>query len=191
MMDQRKWQFLAITSPTANCGKTVTAINLAISIARQAERSALLVDLDLQKAHLRSSLGLDCEHGVVSVLRGHVALKDAIVHAEFASHKVAILPTEAPTLGSADLISSHAMSAMLKEIKRDFPSHTVIFDLPPMLSGDDVLALLPQIDCVLLVAAVGVSTVSEVKECGKHLRSAEVLRLVLNKAAEQTVQYCY
>jgi len=190
-MDQRKWQFLAVTSPTANCGKTVTAINLAISIARQAERSALLVDLDLQKAHLASCLGLRSKHGVVSILRGHTGLKDAIIHAEFAAHQVAILPTEAPTLGSAELISSRAMSAMLQEIKREFPSHIVIFDLPPMLSGDDVLALLPQIDCVLLVAAVGTSTLSEVKECNKHLRSAEVVRVVLNKAADTTAQYRY
>src|SRR5262249_37765589 len=48
-MNQKNWQFLAVTSPTAGCGKTVTAINLALSIARQPERSALLVDLDFQK----------------------------------------------------------------------------------------------------------------------------------------------
>jgi protein-tyrosine kinase len=48
-MDQKSWQFLGITSPTAGCGKTVTACNLAISIARLPARSVLLVDLDLRK----------------------------------------------------------------------------------------------------------------------------------------------
>jgi protein-tyrosine kinase len=39
-----------------------------------------------------------------------------------------------------------AMSTMLKQIKRDYPSRIVILDLPPMLPGDDVLAILPQIN---------------------------------------------
>ena len=38
-MDKKSWQFLAVTSPTAGCGKTVTACNLAVSIARLSERS--------------------------------------------------------------------------------------------------------------------------------------------------------
>ena len=48
-MDKKSWQFLAVTSPTAGCGKTVTACNLALSIARLPERSVLLVDLDLRR----------------------------------------------------------------------------------------------------------------------------------------------
>ncbi len=47
-MDQKGWKILAVTSPTPDCGKTVTALNLAVSIARQPERAVLLVDLDLQ-----------------------------------------------------------------------------------------------------------------------------------------------
>src|SRR3974390_1752623 len=45
-MDKQNWRFLAITSPTAGCGKSVVAVNLALSIARQPERSALLIDMD-------------------------------------------------------------------------------------------------------------------------------------------------
>src|SRR5262249_33897264 len=62
-MDQRKWQFLAVTSPTAGCGKTVTTVNLALSIARQPERSVLLVDMDLPRPHVASTLGVRCQHG--------------------------------------------------------------------------------------------------------------------------------
>jgi protein-tyrosine kinase len=190
-MDQRNWQFLAITSPTAGCGKTVVAANLALSIARQPERSAFLVDLDLQKPLVASTLGLKGRHGVLGVLEGRATLADAIIQARINTHQLLVLPTEAPRLGSAELIASRAMSAMLQDIKRDFKSRTVILDLPPMLASDDVIALLPQVDCVVLVAAVGTSTVSEIKECNKHLQSAEVVRLVLNKASEQISQYYY
>jgi hypothetical protein len=58
-----------------------------------------------------------------------------------------------------------------------------------MLTGDDVLSLLPQIDCVLFVAAVGSTTVTEIKECNKHLQSTSVVRIVLNKVSETGPSY--
>src|SRR5215510_13360723 len=60
-MDRKHWQVLAVTSPTAGCGKTLTAINLAISIARQPERAALLVDMDLRKPQVARRLGIGCD----------------------------------------------------------------------------------------------------------------------------------
>ena len=60
-MDMKAWQFLGITSATEGCGKSVVAVNLALSIARQPERSVLLVDLDLQKPQVANYLGLKCE----------------------------------------------------------------------------------------------------------------------------------
>jgi protein-tyrosine kinase len=58
----------------------------------------------------------------------------------------------------------------------------------PLLQGDEVLALLPRVDCVLLVTAAGVSTQQQIIECNKHLQSIEVVRLVLNKAAHESTQ---
>jgi protein-tyrosine kinase len=188
-MDQRNWQFLAVTSPTSGCGKTVTAINLALSIARQPERSVLLVDLDLPRPQVASTLGIRCQHGLLSVLDGRAARADAMIQARVDNHRLMVLPTEAPILGSSELIASRAMSSLLQGIKRDFKMWTVILDMPPMLSSDDVIAMLPQIDCVLLVAAVGNSTLSEIKECNRHLQAREVVRLVLNKSSESTTRY--
>src|SRR3954467_15005616 len=64
-MDQKRWQFLAVTSPTPKCGKTFTAINLAISIARHRERSVLLLDMDLRKPQVANSLGFEHRPGLV------------------------------------------------------------------------------------------------------------------------------
>jgi hypothetical protein len=112
-----------------------------------------------------------------------------MIQAHVDNHRLMVLPTEAPVLGSSELIASRAMSSLLQGIKRDFKTWTVILDMPPMLSSDDVIAMLPQIDCVLLVAAVGNSTVSEIKECNRHLQARDVVRLVLNKSSESTTRY--
>ena|ERR1700682_4800441 len=188
-MDQKNWNILGITSPSPGCGKTLTAINLALSIARRPERSALLVDLDLQKPQDANYLGVNCECGVVSVLEGRASLSDAIIPTRIGNCQMLILPAEGTTLDSSARMSSRALGTMIQELKRDFRSHTVILDLPPMLSTDDVISIMPQLDCVLLVAAVGRTKISEIEECNKHLRSTEVLRIVLNKVPNFNAEY--
>jgi len=190
-MDQKNWKILGVTSPSPGCGKTLTAVNLALSIARQPERSALLVDLDLQKPQIANCLGLDCSAGVVSVLRGQTSLSNAVIGAEISACQLLVLPAEISTSDSSAWMTSRSMSTLLQDIKREYPSYTVIVDLPPMLSSDDVIAVLPQLDCVLLVAAVGKSTVAEIEECNSHLQSAQVVRLVLNKVPRSNTAYYY
>jgi len=189
-MDLKGWKTLAVTSPTPACGKTLTALNLAISIARQPDRSVLLVDLDFRKPQVAACLGLKCDEGVLSVLEGRTTLSDAIIPARVGNLRFMVLPT-ASTIKSSELISSRAMTAMLEDIKREYHSKTIILDLPPILSGDDVIAILPQMDCVLLVAAVGTTTVAQIKECNKHLQSAEVVRIALNKVLETSTDHYF
>jgi protein-tyrosine kinase len=189
-MDLKSWKTLVVTSPTPGCGKTLTAVNLALSIARQPERQVLLVDMDLRKPQVANCLGLKRDEGVLEVLQGSIAWTNAIVRARVGNCKIDVLPS-APTSHSSDFMGSSAMSALLQDIRRDSQSRTVILDLPPLLSSDDVIAILPFVDCVLLVAAVGTSTVSEIEECNKHLQSADVVRFVLNKVPESSTNYHY
>lgn len=188
-MDVKSWQLLAVTSPTPGCGKTLTAINLALSIARQPERSVLLVDADLEKPQVANYLGLRRKAGLLSLLNGQVGLQDALVHTSVGGYRLTVLPCEASTAHSSEHMTSRAMSKLLQEIKNENRARTIIFDMPPMLSGDNVISILPQIDCVLFVAAVGTTTVSEIKECNKHLQTSEVVRVVLNKASELGPMY--
>jgi protein-tyrosine kinase len=190
-MDQKNWQFIAVTSPTAGCGKTVTAINLALSIARQPERSALLVDMDLQRPAVANYLGIKCQQGLKGILEEQTTLADAMVRVHVDNCELMVLPAEGSTVHSSALIASRAMSTMLQDIRAAFKSRIVIFDLPPLLQGDEVLAILPRIDCVLLVTAAGISTQQQIIECNRHLQSTEVVRLVLNKAHEPTSGYYY
>jgi len=190
-MDQKTWQVLAVTSPTEGCGKTVTAINLALSIARQPERSVLLVDLDLQRPSVANYLGIKSRQGVLSTLEGRTALPEGLVRAQVNSCELFVLPCEAATVHSSELIASRNMNTMLQDLKRLFRTQIIVFDMPPLLQGDEVLATLPRVDGALLVAAVGVTTLNEIKECNRHLQSTEVIRLVLNKSHETIKRHYY
>jgi len=176
-MDKKSWQFLAVTSPTAGCGKTVTACNLAMSIARLPERPVMLVDLDLRKPM------------VANYLEERAGLASAIQQARIGPSDFLVLPGSVASSGSSEWMASQTMGALLQTIKRDFRSRIVIFDLPPMLLGDDVISILPRMDAVLLVAGVGSTSVSDIKECQKHLQRTPVVRVVVNKATETIDSY--
>jgi len=190
-MDLKGWKTLAVTSPTPGCGKTLTAVNLALSMARQPERQVFLADLDLRKPQVANCLGLKCAEGVLGVIEGRIEVDDAIIPAHVGGSRLDILPT-ASTSDSSDLVGSSAMRTLLQDIAgRGGQSRIAIIDLPPLLTGHDVISILPQVDCVLLVAAVGTSTVSEIEECNKHLQATDVVRFVLNKVPGSTTRYSY
>jgi protein-tyrosine kinase len=188
-MEIKSWQTIGVTSPTAGCGKTVVSTNLALSIARQQTRPVLLVDLDLQKPQVANYLGLNCKHGILSVLEGRTDLPGAIVEASIKNQKLSVLPCESSTLNSSEWMASKPMEAIMQQIKRDFNDCIVIVDLPPVLTGDDVITVLPRLDCVLFVAAIGTTTISEIKESNKHLELASIVRFVLNKSSEMPATY--
>jgi Mrp family chromosome partitioning ATPase len=188
-MDQKNWRILGITSPSPGCGKTLTSINLALSLARLSERPVLLVELDLQKPRIAHYLGIKCRAGVVGLLEGRSSLSSVMARAFVGGSQLTVLPAETSTSDSSAWMTSRAMAELLENLKRDYPSFTVILDLPPMLASDDVIAVLPQLDCLLLVAAVGRSTAAEIEDCNRHLETAQVIRLVLNKVPEQHTGY--
>jgi protein-tyrosine kinase len=183
-MDGRGWQFLAVTSATAGCGKSVTACNLAVSIARLTARSVLLVDMDMQKPKVAEYLGIKTDGGLLSVLANDAGLADVLIEANLGRSKMLVLPGEAIHSGSSEWMASESMVSMLQILKREFRSRIVIFDMPPLLLGDDVISILPQMDAILLVAGVGQTSIAEIKECQKHLKSTPVARVVVNRVSE-------
>jgi Mrp family chromosome partitioning ATPase len=188
-MDDNGWQFLTVTSATAGCGKTVTACNLALSIARLAERSVLLVDMDMHKPRVTEYLGIKAKKGLLSVLEGEASLASVMVEANIGRSKVLVLPGEVCKSGTSEWMASQTMATLLQTIKREFRSRIVIFDMPPMLLGDDVISILPQMEAVLLVAGVGNTSVSDIKECHKHLKTTPVVRVVVNRVTEAADAY--
>lgn len=185
------WKILGITSPGPGCGKTLTAINLAFSIARHPDQSVILVDLDLQRPQVANSLGIvSPDGGTLDVLQERQTLAGAAIPVNADGRRLIVLPTAATT-GSSGSIASRAMRNLLQDFRRTYRSHTVILDLPPILSSDDVIALMPQIDCVLLVAAVEVSKVSEIQECNRHLQASHLIRLVVNKSPDANTHHYY
>jgi protein-tyrosine kinase len=79
-LNENNWNALAITSPGANEGKTLTAINLAISLAQEVTCTVLLVDADLRHPSVHSYFGLSPGKGLSDYLTGNIPLSDLLIN---------------------------------------------------------------------------------------------------------------
>ncbi|MCU0762426.1 MAG: CpsD/CapB family tyrosine-protein kinase [Hydrogenophaga sp.] len=178
-MDEHGWRTLAITSPTMESGKTLVAINLAMSIAHQADRTALLVDFDLRRPNVSNFLGLHRKISLNEVLAGSATLAEAMVNPGLP--KLVVLPTNRPVPKASEVLSSPKVGDLITELRERYNDRIVLIDLPPVLAADDVMAILPRVDCVLMVVASGNSTEKEIEESMARLGKANLLGVVLNK----------
>lgn len=187
-MDENGWKTIAITSPSIESGKTLISTNLAISISQLPTRTVLLVDFDLRRPSVAKTLGLKRAVSLNDVLAGRTGIGEAMVNPGI--ERFVVLPTNEPVAGASETLASAKVGQLVSEMRDRYGDRIVIFDLPPILAADDVMTILPRIDCVLLVVGSGSSTESEVEEAMNRLAKANLLGVVLNKE-EAPVQNSY
>jgi protein-tyrosine kinase len=188
-MEDNNWRTIAIVSPTPESGKTLVAINLAMSIAHQPQKTAILVDFDLRRPKVATYLGLHADKSINDYLQDKAQLKDIMINPSIA--RLVVMPTMRPVSRSSETLSSKKIANLIQELRDRYDSRIVIFDLPPVLNTDDAMVILPQVDCVLLVVASGMSTESEIEETLHHLPKDKLLGVVFNKADVESKAYYY
>lgn len=179
-MGEKGWRTLAITSPTIGSGKTVTAINLAVSVAHHTQRTAMLVDFDLRRPRVGNYLGVRKESSLNDVLADRAELAQAMINPDLP--RLVVLPTNDPVSRPAEVLSSARVRSLITDLRERYDDRLVIFDLPPVMAGDDVMAVLPSMDAVLLVVGNGDSTKQEIEESMCHIPADRLLGIVFNKA---------
>lgn len=186
-MQINDWRTLAITSPTPKCGKTVVSLNLALSIAHQTEQTVLLADFDLRNPKIAEYLGLPAGDSLVDYLEGNTELADVFINPGIP--RLTLLPNHSPIYNATETLTTSKMKALVADIRDRYDSRMIIFDLPPLLSTDDAMAFMPQVDCALLVVANGASTTSDVKEACRLLQTTNLIGTLLNKSEEKISTY--
>lgn len=179
-MEAENWKTVAVVSPGAGAGKTVTAINLAIAIGSKAGSRATLVDLDFYRPSVARYLGLKDFVSVLDFFEGKRELADVARRPDLTD--VVVLANERVTRRGAEHLTSARADTLIDTAVNAFQSRVVIFDMSPLLGCDDTLAFLPKVDCVLLVAASGDTRTDDLKEARRILGGSNILGTVLNKA---------
>lgn len=174
---------LMVASPLPDEGKTLTAINLAITMAQELTQTVLLVDLDMRHPSIPRYFGFQADYGVVDYLEGKLSLPELLVHPQGIDGLV-ILPAGRPTEWAVELIRSPRMLELVPELKSFYPDRYVIFDLPPMLSFADALSFAPLVDGVIMVVEARRTSREDLKRCQEMLHAQQILGYVFNKAED-------
>lgn len=186
-LEANQWHCFAVTGATAGEGKTLTSINLAMALAQDSNTWVFLVDLDLQRPKVASYLGLSNalgERGLADFLLGDATFEQ-IVYSPSGVERLAVIPNFQAVANASDLLTSPRMDELVQALEAETPRRIVIFDMPPVLASDDVLAFSPQVDGLLLVVAESTTSRDALRGAKELLQEMNLLGVVLNRSEAQ------
>ena len=104
--------------------------------------------------------------------------------------RLGLLLNDASYVDSSELLSSPEMVDLVARLRQG-PGRIVVFDLPPVLATDDMLAFAPLVDAVLLVVSQGTTKLDDLAAVKEMLQETNVVGTVLNRSSEETMPYYY
>ena len=169
-------------------GKTLTAANLAITMA-QSHQPVLLIDGDMRRPDLHRLFQKSHEKGLSGILAGTDTPEDAIV--ETSVEGLYLLPVGPIPPNPAELIGSKTMERFITSLKEKY--EIIIIDTPPLTAVTDAVALSRFVDGVMLVVRTGITPRQVVKNCQEKLQAvnANILGVVLNGVSTGKDRYYY
>lgn len=173
---------IMVTSAMPGEGSSLTAVNLAISIARELNRFSLLVDTHLRNPVVDKYFGISTKRGLSDYLMDDAPISDLMVRTDL--DKLALLPVGRTIAGSTEILGSPKMRTLVQEMKDRYPDRYVIFNCPPLLRVPDALVFSSYVDQILLVVEAGRTSTRQITHALDLLERDKVLGTVLNKARE-------
>lgn len=178
----KKWSTLAITSPGPGEGKSVTAMNLAISIAREGNYDVFLLDLDMRNPSVCRYLGVSPKREIVAYFNGDIPVDEAFFSVGIKNLTIAGGVTN--TTHASELLANGKLEQMLAYIKRVTRSPLILIDLPPVVNTDDALVAMPHVDAALLVVSEGHTRRDSLDRAVELLTDFNVAGVILNQTTE-------
>jgi receptor protein-tyrosine kinase/non-specific protein-tyrosine kinase len=171
---------LMITSAIPGEGKTLTSLNLAISLAEELDHTVLLVEADFRRPSMHHYLPLEDKPGLSSCLLGEVDLRDTIIPTGIG--KLSIIRAGHSVPNPSELFSSQRAKDLIIELKSRYPDRYIIFDTPPLLPFTEARSLATLVDSIIFVAMERNASSHDIKDALEVLKGCPVLGMIYNGA---------
>ena len=178
------------TSSIHGEGKTVTTLNLAVSVAHSTQKpKVLVIDADMRRGRVAKYLGVEQKTGLSEVLQGEAEVSDVLFHLDI--DNLAFMSAGAVPENPAELLSSNRMKTLLDEMKTEFDH--IFIDSPPIISVTDAGIIGAQSDGVVMVIQAGRTQRGIIKRATELLHQAhtKVLGHVLTNIEYHLPEYIY
>jgi len=171
---------IMVTSSLPGEGKSFCAINLAISMAMEMDRTVLLIDADVAKPRVPEYLGIHADKGLLDVLQDKdLKLSDVLIRTDIA--KLTVLPAGRTYKRATELLASAAMTRLIEDIGNRYPDRIILFDSPPLLATSESSVLATHMGQIVMVVEAEKTSQEAVREALSHIQSCEVVGMLLNK----------
>ena len=167
---------LMVTSPGSGDGKSITAANLALTMAQEFQRRVVLVDADFRGSSVHSLFGLDPAPGLAELLAGEATLDEVLVY--LPDHRLTVIPAGRTPQFPTELLGSSAMRRAVDSLRGRFDR--VLFDTPAVMPLADTGTFAPMADGVLLVVRAGVTPRPALDRAIAAFDAEKVVGVVLN-----------
>jgi Mrp family chromosome partitioning ATPase len=141
-----------------------------------------LVDLDLQRSQVGSYLGMNVDYGLTDYLTGQCELDQCMY--DIGVRRLAVIPNVRRAENSSEFLTSPRMGEFVQTLLDENPRRVIVFDMPPLLATDDVLAFGPRADSHLLVVSQGHTPRRTMSNAKEMLAEMNVIGVVLNRSTE-------
>ncbi len=175
---------ILVTSTMAGEGKSLIAINLAITLAIDLQSHALLVDCDLRNPTLSRFFGLQSEKGLSDYLLGEAAMSDLLIKTSV--DKLTILSGGNSQENPVELIGSNRMKDFIQDMSARYDDRYIILDSSPLLATTEPSVLAEMVDGIILVVKSGETPRESVYQALKLLKKEKILGVVLNSTEFKT-----
>lgn len=169
---------LMVTSTLAGEGKSLTALNLAVTLAQEYDHTVLLIDADLRQPSLHKLLGIEAPLGLSECLRNGTDISKALIKTGIG--KLVFLPAGKQISNPVELLLSKKLKDLLAEVKHRYADRYVIVDTPPLLPFAEVHSLSSLVDGVIFIVREGHAPVVNIREALGMLKDANILGAVYN-----------
>ena len=180
---------ILVTSSVMGEGKTVTAVNLAVTIANEIDNTVLLVDTDLRNPMVHNYLGINPQFGLSDYLKGDVNLPDVLIKTGIG--QLVVLPAGNIPENPSELLSSQKMKALASELKNRYDDRFIIYDSSPLLVTADSIPLARHMDGVLFVVKASANLQKSSGRAIALLKGCRVLGAVFNNVPEHLAEQAY
>lgn len=178
-----EWSSVAVTGTQPGEGKSLTAINLAIALARDANTSVYLVDMDLKRPSIANQLGMQFDKGLSDYLNGSAEVTDIIYDPGIA--RLAVIPNGKVAAQPSELLGSARMDELVEHLRAEIPRRVIVYDMPPLMVSDDVLTFAPRVDGLLFVVTEGTTDRKTLEAARQVLSEMNLIGVVLNRASSR------
>ncbi|MDJ0757893.1 MAG: AAA family ATPase [Woeseiaceae bacterium] len=176
---------ILVTSALPGDGKTFSCINLALSIASEQDRSVLLIDGDVAKAHVSRLFGIEEQPGLTDILQrdSDYDLSDVIVETDVDG--LSLIPAGKMNSHVTELFASNRMERLIKAVSAQDPNRVVIFDSSPLLPTSESRVLSTLVGQVVLIVCANKTPRSAVLNAIEMMEEGKAVNVVLNQARNE------